>query len=66
MKAMGSYVQIRTGTTIYFYDDEIYRNEKDFGNALKKADGVTQGYSAVSQQIPQNTAKIMFCITGHE
>lgn len=36
MKAMGSYVQLKTGTLIYIYDDEIFRTEKEFHNAILK------------------------------
>lgn len=53
----------QAGVKTIFYDANGSIIRQDFGNALKKADGVTQGYSAVSPQIPQNTAKLMFCIT---
>lgn len=36
MKAMGRYIQSKTNGEIFCYNDEIFRSEKEFSNALVK------------------------------
>lgn len=36
MKTMGRYIQTKTNGEIFCYNDEIFRSEKEFSNALAK------------------------------
>lgn len=42
MKTMGRYIQTKTNGEIFCYNDEIFRTEKEFSNALVK-----KGFSPV-------------------
>ncbi len=36
MKTMGRYIQTNTNREIFYYNDEVFRSEKEFSNALLK------------------------------
>lgn len=48
---------------IIYFDDNGAVIRQMFGNSLKKADGITQGYSWVSSDVPVNTSKIGFSLS---
>lgn len=47
---------------IIYYDANDAIISQNFGNTLKKSEGIIAGYSEVTTVVPQNTKKIAFCL----